>query len=372
MEAVPSVLPLPTLLSQVLVAHTIELDNEAEHQLPHRTTRRRDLEGRREDLWLVSYTLSANVLRHVDGFAITVADLCQRARTTRLLLGGLRRWGYVTVTAPAGQTLKNPPQETAVVRITQSGRRAQKIWRPLPAAIEQRWRARFGHAALDELERTLRAVFGHLPVRPPAYLPVVYPTQNGKAETPPPRTSHTADARGADLSELLSGVLLAFTLDFETQSRISLPISATTLRVLDQRGVRHRDLPRLTGVSKEANAMCGGWLVRHGCAVSEPDPTATRGKVLRLTPKGHKAQQKYHRILGSVEETWRSSYGASAVDALRAALAAIAGDGTLGSSPLAAGLVPYPDNWRACFRQRPDTLPHYPMVLHRGGFPDGS
>ncbi len=36
---VPASVPLPTLLSQALVAHTIELDNEAEHRLPHRTTR---------------------------------------------------------------------------------------------------------------------------------------------------------------------------------------------------------------------------------------------------------------------------------------------------------------------------------------------
>ena len=35
------------------------------------------------------------------------------------------------------------------------------------------------------------------------------------------------------------------------------------------------------------------------------------------------------------------------------------------------GLEPYPDNWRASAR-RAATLPHYPMVLHRGGYPDGS
>ena len=35
------------------------------------------------------------------------------------------------------------------------------------------------------------------------------------------------------------------------------------------------------------------------------------------------------------------------------------------------GLEPYPDNWRADVRP-PQALPHYPMVLHRGGFPDGS
>jgi len=39
--------------------------------------------------------------------------------------------------------------------------------------------------------------------------------------------------------------------------------------------------------------------------------------------------------------------------------------------PLFAGIEPYPDNWRASVR-RPGILPHFPMVLHRGGYPDGS
>ena len=29
------------------------------------------------------------------------------------------------------------------------------------------------------------------------------------------------------------------------------------------------------------------------------------------------------------------------------------------------------DGWRAAV-PKPETLPHYPMLLHRGGFPDGS
>jgi len=38
--------------------------------------------------------------------------------------------------------------------------------------------------------------------------------------------------------------------------------------------------------------------------------------------------------------------------------------------PLFSCLRPYPDGWRARVR-RPTTLPHYPMVLHRGGYADG-
>jgi hypothetical protein len=31
----------------------------------------------------------------------------------------------------------------------------------------------------------------------------------------------------------------------------------------------------------------------------------------------------------------------------------------------------HPDGWRASLA-KPQGLPHYPMILHRGGFPDGS
>jgi hypothetical protein len=54
--------------------------------------------------------------------------------------------------------------------------------------------------------------------------------------------------------------------------------------------------------------------------------------------------------------------------ALRASLEPLAA----GQPPvLFGGLEPYPDNWRASVRWSA-TLPHFPMVLHRGGYPDGS
>ena len=47
--------PLPTLLSQALVAYTIEFDNEAEHRMPHRTTR--GTGPRLRGVWLVSMAM---------------------------------------------------------------------------------------------------------------------------------------------------------------------------------------------------------------------------------------------------------------------------------------------------------------------------
>jgi hypothetical protein len=267
MEPVTTPLPLPTLLSQVLVAHTVELDNEAEHRLPHRTTRQDDPEARRGAPWLVSFSLWANVLQYLDEDAVTVAELRARARTARLLLGGLRRWGYVTLTPAAGEALRNPPQDSVAVRATRGGRQAQETFRALPSLIDDRWRTRFGAGAVGHLEQALRAVFDELPIDPPAYLPAIFPTQNGKAEPALPRATRSgpgASFDGTGLSPLLAGVLLAFTLDFERESRLSLPIGANTLRVLSPAGARVRDLPQLTGVSKEANAMSTGWLERHG------------------------------------------------------------------------------------------------------------
>ena len=70
----PPARPLPTLLSQALVAHTVELDNEAEHRLPHRTTRHDDPDAEPSGPWLVSFALWANVLQYLDEDGTTVAD----------------------------------------------------------------------------------------------------------------------------------------------------------------------------------------------------------------------------------------------------------------------------------------------------------
>lgn len=115
-----------------------------------------------------------------------------------------------------------------------------------------------------------------------------------------------------------------------------------------------------------------GFLVRHGCALWEPVPGAARGKVVSLTPKGEAARAKYRRILDATEQAWEERFGRSEMASLRGALGRLVGEApTADRSPLFEGLVPYPDGWRARVR-RPVTLPHYPMVLHRGGYPDGS
>jgi DNA-binding MarR family transcriptional regulator len=371
---VPDRPPLPTLLSQVLVAFTIEFDNEAEQRMVHRTTIGRADAARagqaQRGPWLVSLPMWANFMRFVDPGGVPLRDLA--GLTAIVNLAGLRRWGYVTV----------DDDPDPVVRPARGGRHAQRVWAPLAAEIEGRWRGRLGAAPVDALRGRLDGLAGRLGRDLPWYLPVV---AHGMFAQAPPLSDRVREAgRDArDLSVLLSRVLLAFTLDYEQESRLSLTISANALRVLDEPGVPLRDLPGRAGVSREAISMSAGELTRSGLAVTEPDPARGRGQVVRLTPRGLRARQDSQRRLAAVEADWAGRFGAAEIDGLAAALHDLltrAGDD--GSPLTGAGLHPPPGGWRArrpylsqalaAARDPAGALPHHPMVLHRGGWPDGS
>jgi DNA-binding MarR family transcriptional regulator len=301
----------------------------------------------------------------------------ERLARTRTNLAGMQRWRYITVTpGPKDRGGKRPGPE-AVVRATEGGRRAQEVWGPLFGVIDDRWRERFGEDAIANLRTALSAIVDRVELDLPDCLPILgyglFSSGRLGADTFLPRDDESANPDGdanLPLSSLLSRVLLAFAVDFEEGSRLSLAMSANVLRVLNNDGVRVRDLPELTGVSKEAVAMSVGFLEKHGCVTVEPVPPPGRGQRVRLTKRGHIAQQVTGNLVVDVEQHWETRFGTDAVRSLRSSLEPIVGDGTA-QSPLFGGLTPYPDGWRAGVRP-PTTLPHYPMVLHRGGYPDGS
>jgi hypothetical protein len=156
-------------------------------------------------------------------------------------------------------------------------------------------------------------------------------------------------------------VLLGFALEYEAASALSLAVGANLLRVLGSGGTRLRDLPLLTGISREAVSWAMGVLLRIRLAVEEPDPAASRGKVARLNPAGLRARRRYLELLGTVEDRWQQRFGLDTIGALRQPLEALA-VGTEGQPPLFQALEPYPDNWRASARP-PRTLPYYPGGL---------
>jgi hypothetical protein len=361
-------LPLTTLLSQALVAFTIEFDNEAEHRMPHRTTRH-DQPGLR-GLWLVSMAMWLNCMQYVTDEPMLVSELEQQARTSTNL-DGMRRWGYVVLESESGGDLKRKPRDLTI-RATKRGQYAQQVWAPLAGEIEDRWRERFGAAAVDRLRAALAEAAGPIELDLPDCMPILhYGLFCGRAEWAR-RSPDAEGAAGLALPVLLARVLLAITIRFEQRSKLSLAVCANLLRVLDPGGVLVKDLPVRSGVSKEAITMALGLLAKADLATVGAAPGGGRFKAARLTDRGQEAQWRFTDWADRLDTPAAERLGTDTVAALRAALEPLAGDpDDPAHAPLMAGLEPYPDNWRADVRP-PETLPHFPMVLHRGGFPDGS
>jgi len=351
--------PLSTLLSQTLVAFTIEVDNEAEHRIPHRTAKSGPSDGSRDAPWLVSLAMYLNCLKHLPAEGLAVEELYRQAKT-RTNLPGMLRWRYVDVDSKAFEGKD-------FVRPTPRGLSAKAAWETVLEEMEPRWRDRFGSGLISALRDALTGVVAQLRLDLPDCLPILgYGLSN----------KHKFGQRDPDvplpycsLPTLLSKAPLAYTIGYEAHAQVSLAIGSNVLRVCGKDGVKLRDLPTLSGTSKESVAMAVGFLERREFLVREP--LEPRGHLVRLTESGLEARNEYLRRTAAAEKEWEVRFGSKLYRDLRAALEALVGDGTPENSPLFECLVPYPDNWRAKV-PRPITLPHYPLVLHRGGYPDGS
>lgn len=372
---------LCTSLSHVLVAYTIEFDNEFELRLSKTWARP----------FLTSIVAWANVMRHVPEEGITVEELIRRSGLAggalTSFLGGMERWNYLRV--QEDPSAREPPHRrgygtargikpTSLVRPSATGEMAQRQWGPLVDEIEGRWRTRFGDHCVHRLGNALHAVRDRTDRALPQFLPVL--NAKGFFAEPVINESSTDGATNPDrdeqLATLLSQVLLAYTLDYEADSPVSLPMAANLLRVLTVEPVPVGHLPSLAGISKEAVATSATWLENAALIVQESSGDS-RGKVMSLTPAGVEAQQAHSARSQAVEQRWEERLGSAIVDELRSALEAV-----LASTSFSESLVTPPGGWRGKGRYAKLTkqfvdhprnaLPRYPMVLHRGGWPDGS
>jgi hypothetical protein len=154
MAAAPG-LPLSALLSQVLVAFTVEFDNEFERRMAESGD-----PGAR-----LSLRVWTDLMKFIGPEGVAVRDLEARGSQSRFQLGCLERWGFVAFPEQPG--LSRPGWGSArgirvgwTVRLTARGMAAGAIWPPLFEEIEQRWRARFGPAEIGRLQQALRQAGG--------------------------------------------------------------------------------------------------------------------------------------------------------------------------------------------------------------------
>jgi DNA-binding MarR family transcriptional regulator len=162
------------------------------------------------------------------------------------------------------------------------------------------------------------------------------------------------------LDSLHARGLTAFALEYEAAGKLSLALCANLLPILRAEPTPLRDLPDATGIQREQIDNVAGYLERAGLAALVPIPGAKRGNALALTERGEKAKAASARKLAGLEATWEERHG-QVLERVREALATL--DVTFPEHQ--------PGTWRADAKELA-RLPRFPLVTHRGGFPDGA
>jgi hypothetical protein len=234
--------PLSALLSQILVAYTVEIDCDFE-------LRMLQTQARGARLLMVIWL---NLLRFLAQGPVSVRTLASCALTTedgaKAGLGCLERWGVITLQPGkrAGFGSGRGIRADWPVRLTDSGETVVRIWSDLIPAIDGRWSNRFGGDA-TRLRRSLEAIEHQIDLELPQGLPVAI------LKLPQFGPRETAAEDGVPLPVLLSRVLLAFALDFERESQAPQTRSAFswTLRPLKRR------FPSEPAVRRRPQALAG-------------------------------------------------------------------------------------------------------------------
>ena len=276
------------------------------------------------------------------------SPIASRLPSAACRLHELARWGYARV-QPTGSD-----GGEWIVTLSASGTLARDTWAPLERLVEDRWRTCFGNGAIDALRAELAALPGG------ADLPLGFPILAWDRAVGL-RAAQASESPG--LSTLLARGTLAMAIDFDREAPLSLAMTQDLLRVLDE-PTPLRELRLRAGISKKAMAIGVGRILRGGIAIQ-----SGAQKVIELTDHGRTVSSAALALRNQLDASWSES------TRLGTALAPIAG------VQLAAGLEPNADGWRARppylaqTRARltdPDAaLPAFPMVSHRGGYPDG-
>jgi hypothetical protein len=344
------VCPLPALLSQTLVAFTVELDNEFE---------RRTAEAGHPGAGL-SLIVWQTVIQFLANGELTVRELSLRALLPpeRLahMLGCLERWTFLQLRPAAGSVhtmpLRHHPRARRnlrdgwgsgrgiraewIVSLTSKGCTAAETWPPLTDQIERRWTERFGRIQIDNLRNALQPIASRIDTETPSLLSADLRTAKTQTVSP----SISSSAAPLSFPVLLSRILMYFATEFDHRARAPMALSANTLRILSKTPLREADIPHLTGTSPETSGI--GWQIKPYVLV-EPDPTARRGKTVRLTPLGLEAQREYQCLVSEIEKLCETRFGKDKIRHLKKSLQALfAQRNADGNLLMSKGLIPPP------------------------------
>jgi hypothetical protein len=311
--------PLSALLSHALIAFDWEYQRAGN-----------------DDGSVPTLPLWSNLLRLVGEEGVELRELPRLARLSRRavrpLVTGALHGGYLANDSPP--CLRSGSR----LRLTERGRRARELGRSVLLHAEAGWRECFGDQRVDALRASLEALVSRLELELPHY-PLGYgPADNSMVGGrfvpeklgPPHIPAHGQDwlpvlRRDVDtvndlpLSALLSQVLVAFAIDYESQAAASLATSANVLRLIGDEGVPLDRLP--PGADVTGSGRSG--MERHGQIVVDRDPSNPIKKLAHLTPSARHIRDAYSPMTAESERRWEQRYGQEVVHALRAALESI-------------------------------------------------
>ena len=331
-------LSLAALLSQVLIAFTLDFDSEFKRETAD------------AHLSPPSLAMWSNVMRFLDDkegldeYQLPVLSGIPK-EIVHSMVACLERHGWVSV------ELASTDSRARLIRLTQRGQECQELWQPLLGVIEQRWQARFGKNEINTLRKSLEVFASQLDVEL-AHYPMFGANTAWRTYLEPDRSSFGTTPR-LPLFALLSQTLIAFTVEFEGRiedaknSSDFLALYSNVTRFLGAEGLPSRQLPVLSGIWKPVISILVNKLERLHWVVVETDSTNSRTKLIRLTQVGRNMHDACQRLLTDVEQDWEARFGEDKIHALRKSLEAVV-------------------------RQFDAELPHYPVpIAHRGGTPTG-
>ncbi len=316
----PKTVPLPTLLSHVLIAFE------------------RDYGDAGEDV--PTLPVWSNVLRVFGAEALTDRELGARAvlakRVVRVVLRDLQRLGWLEPAVGGSRAF----------RLTDPAKTLEAAARRRLEEVENAWRHRHGSSVIESLRGALAGMVATQDLEWPWYLTGYGPSDPSltggshlPAEPGPPRVpgrgtewpvvprDASVPAIGLPLSALLSRVLAAFTIDYEEEHLGPLSAASVFLAQVSDDAIslaRARSICDVVGTGKSAPE-------RHLCVVVEPGPR-DGSRMVHLTPKARRIRDSYPALVMEVEARWRDRFGADVLEALRGALETLDG-GTAPGTP---------------------------------------
>ena len=266
----------------------------------------------------------SNLLRPLAGDdPVSLRDLPALARLSRRQVGPSviagERWGLITVDRSGGRG-------RATARLSAHGADAHARGTGALARADAVWLDRFGDVVAP-LRTALEALVTQLDLEFPWF-----PTNYGAADNtfaggravaaqagPPALPAHGKDWRpvlrtgpdgavGLPLSALLSQALVAFAVEYESDSGAELSLATgTLLQAIPDDGVRATDLPH-TGA--------------HGI-LADDGSTTGRASVVRPTALGRALRDAHGPLVEAIEGRWRDRHGTARIRSIRSTTEAV-------------------------------------------------